>query len=161
MSNEQPILIAFDGSADAQAAVAQVAEQLPGASAIVLAVWEPRLVQALRLTWSGTVLVPNDVEDEDRDAEKFAKELAEQGAQLADLAGLKATPRWAADTHTVWEEILAVAAAEDVRMIVTGTRGLHGVRAALGSVSSRIVHHATVPVLVVPSAQTNAARAEA
>ena len=158
MSNEQPILIAFDGSADAQAAVAQVAEQLPGASAIVLAVWEPRLVQALRLTWSGTVLVPNDVEDEDRDAEKFAKELR---AQLADLAGLKATPRWAADTHTVWEEILAVAAAEDVRMIVTGTRGLHGVRAALGSVSSRIVHHATVPVLVVPSAQTNAARAEA
>jgi hypothetical protein len=45
---------------------------------------------------------------------------------------------------------------------VLGTRGLEGLEAALGSVSQGVVHHARIPVVVVPPArEAEADRAEA
>ena len=42
------ILVSYDGSADAQAAIDHVAQLMPGAQATVVTVWEPVLDALLR-----------------------------------------------------------------------------------------------------------------
>ena len=49
------------------------------------------------------------------------------------------------------EALLAAAGAHHAQEIVIGSRGFGPARAALGSVGLRVLHAATVPVLVVPS----------
>ena len=50
------------------------------------------------------------------------------------------------------EAIMQVAADVNADMIVLGSRGAGGfARLALGSVSSAVVHHATLPVVIIPS----------
>jgi nucleotide-binding universal stress UspA family protein len=61
----------------------------------------------------------------------------------------------------VADAILAEAESLDARAIVLGSRGLGAVKAFfLGSVSSAILHHADRPVVVVPSPEVAAHRAE-
>ena len=48
------------------------------------------------------------------------------------------------------EAILAVADARDADEIVVGSRGLGPIRASVGSVSHEVLHHARVPVVVMP-----------
>lgn len=55
--------------------------------------------------------------------------------------------------ESIPREILAVAAAREVQMIVLGTRGRTGLRRLLlGSVAEEVLRHAACPVLVVPQA---------
>jgi nucleotide-binding universal stress UspA family protein len=54
-----------------------------------------------------------------------------------------------------------VARRRDAREIVVGSRGLRGIRAALGSVSQRLLQTADRPVVVVPPAGDRAARGTA
>jgi nucleotide-binding universal stress UspA family protein len=51
------------------------------------------------------------------------------------------------------EAILAVGLEREADLIVVGTRGRGRLRAALGSVTLKILHDASCPVLVVPKAQ--------
>lgn len=143
-------LIAFDGSADAERAIAFAALLLPGAKVTVLTVWEPLQVGLMSLATPMTPAI--DWSQTDHDAEETASHVARRGAHLAAQAGLDAHPRWDADGGNVWDEITAVADDLDARMIVTGSRGLSGMRSMLsGSVSTHVVHLAGRPVLVVPS----------
>lgn len=51
-------------------------------------------------------------------------------------------------------EVLAeLAQSDDAELIVVGTRGLGTVRAAIGSVTHRLLHRARCPVLVVPESE--------
>lgn len=145
------ILIAYDGSDDATAAIAFVGGLLKGQPAVVLSVWERLALASLR--GSAGMIMPVDTTEEDAAIEASTRELAEQGARLAKEAGLEATARWEANSLAVWATIVEIADDVDASLIVTGTRGLGGVKSLLlGSTSDRVLHHAGRPVLIVPSA---------
>ena len=153
------ILIAYDGSADAQAAVERAGELLGGQSATVLTVWE-RFVDVVARTGAGMPIGEVDYESLDRAYEEQARQRAEEGAERAERAGLDARPRVCARQNSIAATILAEADEVGASAIVLGTRGLTGLKSLLlGSVSHAVVQHAHVPVIVVPSAETAAERA--
>lgn len=144
------ILIAYDGSDDAKAAIAFAGSVLKAQPTVVLTVWERGAMSAMR----GSVgLMPTvDTPEEDQAIGEAMEELAEQGAQLARDAGLDARSRCELDSLSVWSTIVDVADELDVAVIVTGTRGLGKVSSLLlGSTSDRVLHHAKRPVLTVPA----------
>lgn len=151
------ILFAYDGSEGADAAIAAGAKLVAhdGADAIVLTVWEPLVVQAIRAArLGGGVAVPLDVGAEDEESKRQAELLAEHGAEVAAQAGMKAGTRAIADNERgIAESIVAAADDADAGLIVLGARGLAGVRAFLGSVSNRVLQQSHRPVLVVPPAK--------
>jgi len=149
------ILVAYDGSADAQTAIDRAAELMPGSEAVVLTVWEPIIAM---LAGSGS-LGPGmgmggyvDSEKIDAASREAALSTATEGARRATAAGLLAQPRSESREGDLANTILVAAAEVDATLIVMGTRGLNGVMAfLLGSVSHAVVQHADRPVLVVPS----------
>ena len=150
------ILIAYDGSDDARAAVEQAAGLWPSQQATVLSVWTP-FTEVLAHYSPGLAPEMVDYEEIDAASRKVAGERAREGAELARAGGLDATPREAKQTTTTAEAILAEGSDIGATVIVVGTRGLTGVKSLLlGSVSHGVVHHARVPVLVVPSRDVDA-----
>jgi nucleotide-binding universal stress UspA family protein len=156
----KPLLVAYDGSADAKTALEYAATLFPGHEAVVVTVWEPLLVTlAGAESAAAGVVIPEEADEEQA---ATAGRVAGEGAALAVSLGLKATPRPEADTFSVWKAIDDVADQLDAELIVTGSRGLTGLHSLLvGSVSAQVLKHARRPVLVVPSAHLVAARAEA
>lgn len=147
------ILISYDGSATANSAIVEASKLLPvGASAVVLTVWEPLVVQALRAAKFGYAAVPTHAAEEDEASAASARHLAEHGARIAGEAGFDARPLWVADDRTVATTIIEAAAELDAGLIVMGARGLSGTRAFIGSVSNRVLQHGHLPLLVVPDA---------
>ena len=59
------------------------------------------------------------------------------------------------------DAILRVAAIRQVDLIIMGARGIGGVRALLGSVTNKVVHHAPCPVLIAHEKKGAAQAAEA
>lgn len=147
------ILIAYDGSDDAKAAIAFAGRQFPGQQAVVLTVWE-RLAMTTARASAGLMMTFDQTGVEDEAVAEAMTALARQGAELARQAGMEATPRCEPDSVAVWSTIVDVADELDADLIVTGTRGLGGVRSLLlGSTSDRVLHHARRPVLVVPGTE--------
>ena len=151
------ILVSYDGSADAQAAIDHVARLVPGAEVAVLTVWEPYVAMLSRsgALGLGMGMVGSFSESATIDAatQKAANERATEGAERATSAGLAAQPHCVCQDGDVASAVLETAAALDADLVVMGTRGLGGMRSfVLGSVSQAVVHHADRPVLVVPSA---------
>ncbi|WP_433433178.1 universal stress protein [Nonomuraea sp. CA-141351] len=145
------ILIAYDGSDDAKAAIAFAGEIMRGESAVVLTVWERMAMTTARAS-VGLMMTVDQLGQEDKAIEEAMVELAQRGANLARDAGLDAIPRCDVDSLAVWSTIVDVANEIDAKLIVTGTRGLGGVRSLLlGSTSDRVLHHARRPVMVVPA----------
>jgi nucleotide-binding universal stress UspA family protein len=150
------ILIGYDGSVDAQAAIERAGLLMPGSEATVLVIWE---TIAETMTRSGALgmgmAMIGTYGDEGTDAaiEKAAHDTAADGVQRAAAAGLVAHPRIANREGDIAGVILRAAADVDADVIVLGTRGLGGVKSLmLGSVSHAVLHHADRSVLVVPSA---------
>jgi nucleotide-binding universal stress UspA family protein len=147
------ILFAYDGSESADGAIASAAKLLEAhdADALVLAVWEPLIVEALRAArFGGPLPMPPDLGDQDERAREAARRIAEHGARVAGELGFDARPVWVADQRKIADAIVEDAAELDVDLIVLGARGLTGVRAFLGSVSNHVLQNARRPVLVVP-----------
>lgn len=147
------ILIAYDGSADAVAAIDYAGQLLSGEAATILTVWEP-FVEMMTRSGAGMGLVPGivDYEELDQAYERGARDRAAEGVERARAAGLNPQPRTRPVGPTIAEAILAEAADVDARAIVVGTRGLTGVKSLLlGSVSHAVLQHADRPVIVVPS----------
>lgn len=149
------ILMSYDGSADAQAAMDRTAELMSGAELTVLTVWEPFIDVVARMGAGsmGTVMSSSGDLDIDAATQKAALKCATEGAERATAAGMNARPRTVSGHGGTARGILGVAAELDAGLIVLGTRGLSGVRSfLLGGVSHAVVQHADRPVLVVPSA---------
>jgi hypothetical protein len=90
------ILLCYDGSADAQAAVDHCASLMPGSDATVLVIWETLLETMTRNGSMGMGMGMVGIGDEtgtDAAIRKSALDLATDGAQRATAAGLVAQPR--------------------------------------------------------------------
>ena len=154
------IVICYDGSADADAAVDAVAALMPSQAVTLLTVWEPFLEVVTRFG-PGLEMWPSDIDHQQIDAaaESAAKDLVEEGAQRARQAGLDARGVTVPRGATIAETIIGEAREQSAGLIVIGTRGLTGVKSMmLGSVSHAVLQHADRPVLIVPSAEVAAKR---
>lgn len=154
-----PIVVAYDGSDGARAAIDRCAELVSPRPVIVISVWSS-LASAAR---AGMVAVPADVAHEaceklDRGAEQRAAALAEEGAERLRQLGMEATAIAVCGEWNTWTSIVDAAEEHDAALVVVGSRGLSGVKSALlGSVSNAILHHCSRPVLVVNPVETTAA----
>jgi nucleotide-binding universal stress UspA family protein len=154
------ILICYDGSPDAQAAIDTAGPLFAGNRATILTIWEG-FSEVLARTGAGLGGGPMDFEDVDLAASGAALERAEEGCALARVAGLEAEPSIAQQNLTVWQTIIEEADALAADAIVLGTRGLTGIKSLLlGSVSHAVLEHADRPVMVVPGAEVARKRAD-
>lgn len=147
-------LIAYDGSEPSAAALRAAVTLLPGAHFTILVVHAtPITLDQAGAARAGLpdAMVRDGVAELEREILTEGRALAEAGAALARDAGAVAQPATAPAGGSVWRVILAEAARRSSDVIACGTRGLGGLgRAALGSTSSALVHHADRPVLILP-----------
>jgi nucleotide-binding universal stress UspA family protein len=152
-----PIVIAYDGSDLARAAVRHAAELFGDRPAIVATVWEPGLAITFGSQMPETLgtSVPPDPEtvaEVDRAEQGHATTLAEQGAELARSLGLAAQPYAVPDEADVAETIVELAREREAAAVVVGSHGVSGLRSRfLGGVSRRLIQHCDRPVVVVRS----------
>jgi nucleotide-binding universal stress UspA family protein len=152
------IVIAYDGSEDAKAAVQKAGQLFKGETATVVSVWQ-RFVDTMARVGGGIGVIV-DYDEIDGDSANRSEERAAEGAKLANSVGLQATGKSAVVETTLSDAIIQVADDVNADVLVLGTRGLTGVKSALlGSVSHHVLQHADRPVLVVPSPEVASARA--
>jgi nucleotide-binding universal stress UspA family protein len=132
----RPILVAYDGSEGAKRALEEAAKRANGQPVTVVSVAEllPQFGRA------GAMLVPEEDEERKRELGEAMQILKDRGIEA------KAIERRGDAAEAIVDE----AQNEDAELIVLGTRGLSGAkRWLMGSVSTRVVHHAPCNVLVV------------
>jgi len=131
------VLIAYDGSEGAKRALQTAVELFRKREVVVTVVG---VAEGMPLYgFAGTLPSPEQQEERQRQLEEAEKTLAEHGiaSTLAKRSGDPATA------------ILDEAQTEGADVIVMGTRGLSGPeRWLLGSVSTKVLHHAPCSVLV-------------
>lgn len=156
------ILICYDGSADARAAIAEAGRVLSGHPAIVLTVWPP-VAELMARTPAGMGLMAGigDSYALDDTSREGAERAAAEGVELARQAGFDASARTVPQIGTVADTILDQADAVNATAIVMGSRGRTGLKSLLlGSVSHGVVQRADRAVLVTPSPAVAAERHE-
>jgi nucleotide-binding universal stress UspA family protein len=138
-----PVLFAYDGSEQAQAAIREAARQLgSGRHGLVLSVWQPLAA----FPFVGAAIGATAFE---ADFEREAMNVAEAGARLARSVGFDATPL-AVRGDPVWHSIVAAADEHAASIVVMGSHGRTGVGLVLlGSVAATVVRHTDRPVLIV------------
>jgi nucleotide-binding universal stress UspA family protein len=148
------ILICYDGSDDAKAAVESASVLFSGERAVVLTVWESFVDLFTRtpggLSFGGSV--PTDEVELGRVSREHAEHEAQEGATLAREGGIDAAATVRARSGTVADTILTEADGIDADAIVLGSRGLGGVASLLiGSVSHAVIQSADRTVVTTPS----------
>ena len=143
-----PLLLCYDGSDDAKHAIERAGELFHGRHALVVTVRQPTLVGSVSLLGATAGMV-NVVEVERAPVESGGR-VANEGARIAQDAGLDAEPVGVETTRPVWETIVEFADRHEAATIVMGSRGLTGLRSMLlGSVSSAVVHHSNRPTMII------------
>lgn len=146
------LLIAYDGSENADAALDAAAKLNAGGSAVVLTTWEPYLDLMARNASAGfSPASAPYAGDIDEQVQKHAQSVADAGAARANASGLNAEARTEAAVGGPAQTILSVGDDINADAIIVGTRGHGRVKSLLlGSVSHSVLQHASRPVLVVP-----------
>jgi nucleotide-binding universal stress UspA family protein len=143
------VLIAYDGSDFARAAIREAGEHLAsGRHAVLLTVFEP----LDKIRFFGVAGVPVETETMNElyeTARASAEKVADEGCELACKVGFEAEPAVVVGAP-VWNQIVEVADARDAALIVIGSRGLSGLKhVALGSVAAAVAQHSKRSVLIV------------
>jgi nucleotide-binding universal stress UspA family protein len=146
------VIVGYDGSPQASAAVHVGALLLPHAHAWITNLWTPPFAdeKLRRRLWSGGRRLDEFIQVVEREGEWRASCIADIGVTLAQAAG------WHAEALLRrvegGEGFQLAQLAEDMApdLVLVGARGLGSVRAVLGSVSDMVVHYSPEPVLVVP-----------
>jgi nucleotide-binding universal stress UspA family protein len=151
----RPVVVAFDGSAESNAAIRAAAELFRDRHVIVVSVWEPGLAMAIMSSPDATGLsypppTPEQIQAVDTAQHEHAESAAEVGAGVVRELGGTAEALPVAEGLNIAETVLAIAEERDAAAVVVGSRGLGGVKARLmGSVSRRLLHDSPRPVVVV------------
>lgn len=145
-----PVVIAYDGSAQAEIALIEAAGLLRPRQAVVLVVWKEGVGLSFVDRAEHLPLARLDVRtasDVDEAIATRAQQLAEHGAALAREAGLDAEGLAVAEEVDVpvSDTIVDVADQRGAASIALGTHG-HG--GAIGPISRDVIRHAHCPVLV-------------
>lgn len=147
------MLIAYDGSEEAKRALEWAGSLLTVKTAYILTAWEPLQRQAARTAGASGMMQPDwnaTVGDSDP-AHEEAERICREGVALAAEAGFTAEPYLVESETTIWSAIVDAARDLDAGVIVSGTRGMSGLRGLLASsTADAVLKHAGRPVLIVP-----------
>jgi nucleotide-binding universal stress UspA family protein len=147
---DRPVLVAYDGSEHARAAVRHAAAVLRPHHAVLVCVWTPIESVAAALVARPASIAHAGARAIDAASREEAERLAQEGAELARTAGLDADARALEGVGPAWNAIVRFADEIDAAVVVTGTRGRSSLTAAvLGSTAQGILGNARRPVLVV------------
>src|SRR3954468_11579206 len=152
-----PVVVAFVGSVESDAAVRAAADLFAGRTLVVVTVWEPGLAMAMSTSapdhLSGLAYTAPDLEtmaSVDEVQSEHATTTATAGAHVAQELGAAAEPHPVPDELDAAETIAAVAEQRGAAAVVVGSRGLGRMKARLlGSTSQGLLHRTTRPVIVV------------
>jgi len=156
------VLVGYDGSLSASAAIEIGASLIPRARAWIGHLWTPPFAsEALRRRlWKGTAAINEFIDAIEREGAAEANRLSAMGVTLAAAAG------WEGETlveRTYGGEGLQftqLAERLNPDLVLVGSRGLGGAKAVLGSVSDMVAHYAARPALVVSHPLLIAERAD-
>jgi nucleotide-binding universal stress UspA family protein len=151
------LVVGYDGSELAKAAVRGAAELFPGSPAAVVTVWEPGLGAMAQvgggMDVGGAASLPPDpelVSEIDHAEEHHAAVVAREGAELARSLGLDAEAHPIPDQLDVADTIVDVASKHDAAAVVIGSHGTSGLRSRLlGTTSRRVLARCRRPVVVI------------
>ena len=143
------VLIGYDGSDFAKAAVKRAGEELgSGRQAVIATVFEP-LDRVPFFAVAGMSVESDTVSQLYESAAAAAGKIAEEGAALAREAGFEAETA-VVEGNPVWNRLVELGEERDADLIVIGSRGLSGVKhALLGSVAAAVAQHSKRSVLIV------------
>lgn len=149
--NSAPVLVAYDGSAFADAAIDEVANLFgPGRRVVILTVSEP----TEGIPFLGSAGVPidsNSMQAVLAAARSGAEATAERGCERARGLGLEPEGKFIGGSP-IWDRIVAAAEEVEAELIAIGSRGLSGVKhVLLGSVAAAVAQHSRRSVLIVHS----------
>ena len=154
--DESPVVVAFDGSPESEAAVTAAARLFPARRLVVVSVWEPGLALALTPptdSLSGIAYAgpdPDTMRRVDESQHDHATDTAEAGAKLARSLGAEADAHAVAEDVDIAETIASAAQERGAAAVVIGSRGLGRVKSRfLGSTSQGLLRHTHLPVMVV------------
>ena len=144
-------IVGYDGSENARTAVRAAARLLAARAVSVETVWTRFAhltgVEPLATPAAGT----RAAEQIDAAEADSAAHTAEEGARIAAAEGLEAAATAVPAVGAISGTLVERAQLTDASALIVGSRGRSGLTATLlGSVSTGVVHHGSVPVLVVP-----------
>ena len=148
MASERDTLVvfAYDGSEGARDAVRRAAAMVSQRTALVVYIYPH--AEEIAAGLDVPVTMPAEAVQTLR---RRADEIANKGAELARTSGLVAEGVAVEAKGGVADALLDLARERDAAAIVVGSRGHGGARSALlGSVSSKLIHDADRPIVVVP-----------
>ncbi|AXO35967.1 universal stress protein family [Micromonospora sp. B006] len=150
--HSRQVMVGYDGSPAASAAIEAGALLFPGAHAWIGHLWTPPFAseELRKRLWTGKRNINAFVEAIEREGGREADRLTSVGVMLARAAGWDAEPLVCRSYGGEGLRLAELADEKQTDVLLLGSRGLGGARAVLGSVSDMAVHYSPRPVLVVP-----------